>query len=155
MDKYQKYVRQLSNDMLVNDMSHFVHPKDEEEEKYLLAFAEEIKRRLPPTNTHIICVGCKHNTEYGCDNSIPDLRLRMVCDGREEWDYDEEPDDDEPEDPFKVDDLDFPASAEKFEAIMEITKVSPHMSDLEVEDGGEIASYEAGLDLGNTCWGDS
>lgn len=86
MDKYQKYVRQLSNDMLVNDMSHFIHPKDEGEEKYLLAFAEEIKRRLYPTNTNIICAGCVHYTKYGCDNPIPDLRLRVVCDGFEEWD---------------------------------------------------------------------
>ena len=86
MDKYQKYVRLLSNDMLVNDMSHFVHPKDKEEEKYLLAFAEEIKRRLYPTNTNIICAGCIHNTKYGCDNLNPDLRLRVVCDGFEEWD---------------------------------------------------------------------
>ena len=90
MDKYQKHVRLLSNDMLVNDMSHFVHPKDEEEEKYLLAFAEEIKRRLYPTNTNIICAGCVHHTKYGCDNLNPDLRLRVVCDGYEEWDGPEE-----------------------------------------------------------------
>lgn len=151
MDKYQKYVRQLSNDMLVNDMSHFIHPKDEEEEKYLLAFAEEIKRRLPPTNTHIICTGCVHNTKYGCDNQIPDLRLRVVCDGREEWDG---PDIDL-KDPSEVDELDLPTSTEKIKAVIEVTKVSKYVSDLEFDDGGEIASYEAGWDLGNTCYGDS
>lgn len=150
MNKYQKYVKQLSNDMLVNDMSHFVHPKDEEEEQYLLAFAEEIKRRLYLTNTNIICTGCVHNTKYGCDNLNPDLRLRVVCDGYEEMDYPEEL-----EDPFEEKDLDFSKPVEKFEATMEITKVSPHMSDLEFEDGGEIAAYEAGLDLGNTCWGNN
>ncbi len=146
MDKYQKHVRLLSNDMLVNDMSHFVHPKDEEEEKYLFAFFEEIKRRFYPTTTNLICTNCVHNTKSGCDNPIPDLRLRVVCDGFEEWDG--------PEDPFEVDELDLPAPTEKLEATMEVTKVSKHVSDLEFEDGGEIASFEAGWDLGNICFGE-
>lgn len=153
MDKYQKYVRQLSNDMLVNDMSHFVHPKDEEEEKYLLAFAEEIKRRLPPANTHIICTGCVHNTKNGCDNQIPNLRLRVICDGREEWDG---PDIDL-EDPFEVDELDLPVSTEKFEAIMEVTKVKK--SEPIISDNPFAGPYGTDIvdcyDCGINPWGDS
>lgn len=149
MDKYQKYVRLLSNDMLINDMSHFVHPKDEEEEKYLLVFAEEIKRRLYPTNTNKICTDCVHHTKYGCDNLNPDLRLRVVCDGYKEWDG---PDIDL-EDPLEVDELDLPKSTEKLEAIIEVTKVSKYTSDLEFADGGEIESYEATSDLGNWLLG--